>query len=417
MLLIAVLTTSALAWEHADREKWDVESLRFSVDPTPIDGLPQTIDPDTKLTYMEESVVAAWCAWKWSDTCDDLLPGRTPTIGAECAEMDFELVPWGEPAEVRFVVSDERWTDEIDFEFGEGGALVGVEVPISGVTEWLDHEASDCDDDQFFLEARLTHDIGHVLGLDHSCEDGEACTDSELAQASMFWNQESCDASAASINDDDINGLTALYGPSATWVSDPPDPFGGVPVEVTYTLVSDYPVAEAVWSFGDGEGDEGEEVAHTYTTQGQFSVTLEYTLESDECGVWTAQERVLGHALACATPEPSFSYVDLGDGLIRTDNLTPMGTYGCVDEVLWEVYQGTDLMGSYGAWEPDIPLPVGIQYTLRLTTAGPGGESTAELEVLSELRTKTCSTAPMAPGVPAALLSLVVFGLIRRREG
>jgi len=415
MLLIAALTTSAMAWEHAADHKWEVDTLRFSVETTETDGIPQTVNPETGLTYLQEVTTAAWCNWKWTDACDALLPDRAPTLGAQCAELDFELVSTAEVAEVRFVLSAARWTDEITYEYDEFGELLSTEVPISSVTDWVDSGEHDCLDDQFYLEARLTHDIGHVLGLAHSCEDGEVCSD-ELSQASMFWNQESCDESAASVSDDDIDGLTALYGPSATWVSDPPDPFGGVPVEVTYSLVSDYPIAEASWSFGDGEGEEGDEVSHIYTTQGQFSVTVEYTLESEECGVWTTQDRGLGHALACVTPEPSFSYIDLGDGLIRTENLTPSDTYGCIDEVQWEVYNGTVLLGTYGAWEPEIPLPVGVQYTLKLTTAGPGGSASAELDVISELRVKTCSAAATGTAAPVGALVLLVVGLIRRRE-
>jgi len=410
LLSIGALTTPAMAWEH-EGHRWDTELLRVSVNNLALSAtLPQTLDEHTGLYYQELVIFEALCNWKWTDLCAELLPDSVPSFGAECAELDFERVEWGEPSELRFVWSDDS-SAITSYDYDGTGNLIGAEIPLHLGEKWVGSK-DECEDGQRYIETHLTHEVGHVLGMGHSCEDAEVCED-PFEKSTMFWNLDGCDLDPNALTKDDIEGLTNLYGPSATWVSDPPSPFGSVPLDVEYTLISDYPVGEVTWKFGDGETATGEVITHTYTTQDQFSLNVEYTLKSEECGEWTNTDRALGHVLVCDVPEPYFTYRDFGLGSIVMENETPMTTYGCVDEVAWEVWDGETLLESLGAWEPEIILPDGAPYRVVLTVGGPAGEASAELEIASDMTPKSCSV-PAPVGILGMLISAgVVF---RRRE-
>jgi len=376
-----VLSTQALAWEH-EGHHWEVETLHFSMGPGLLTTLPQAVDPTTGLTTQELILNAAWCNWLWSEQCATLFPERSAPDVPSCVNLHAIYAPLSTDAtpysEVHFTVSDDKSAPGIDYEYADDGVLERARVVIDSQMTWLSSEVA-CEQGELYLEAFLTHQIGHILGLAHSCDDGDACS-GELASATMFWAYPSCELSAASIEEDDIAGLTALYTPSATLTSDPETPAGALPLEVTYTLVSNVPAIDVAWRFGDGESGEGQEVTHTYTTQGQYSVSMDFILDGGACGEVSGSGEAPGRALACGVPEPAFSYVELADGRIRTVNLTAMDTPGCIDEVQWEIYSGATLL-THDAWEPELLLTGEGEHTIVLTVRGLGGGASTALAV------------------------------------
>ena len=53
-------------------------------------------------------------------------------------------------------------------------------------------DAADCETSQI-LERALAHHVGHVVGIPHSCEVGQPCTEPAAREALMYWAQSACD--------------------------------------------------------------------------------------------------------------------------------------------------------------------------------------------------------------------------------
>jgi uncharacterized protein (TIGR03382 family) len=108
-----------------------------------------------------------------------------------------------------------------------------------------------------------------------------------------------------------------------------------------------------------------------------------------------------------------------------------MGTYGCVDTIRWEVYEGSkvdaaklidftgDGKGDYiGAFAPIIRFPSAGTYTVLMNVGGPGGLSAGSLtidvvEVGEGSGGVGCGTS--TPMTAAAALAAGLFARRRRR--
>jgi len=153
---------------------------------------------------------------------------------------------------------------------------------------WLTpEEAADPDcEDGYNLKQIALHEIGHMLGLGHSCEEGEWCSDPLQAEAVMYWSAERCGASK-SLNADDINGLRALWSGGAS----PESPFwisGAAPFEYClydgdYETMETDPDIEIVSNVDWGDGSlavyENEIPCHTYETPGEYIIEIDWTTE------------------------------------------------------------------------------------------------------------------------------------------
>jgi hypothetical protein len=87
----------------------------------------------------------------------------------------------------------------VTFETNEGRLLdADVEVNDAG----FDFTATDqCNGSQMDLQNTLTHEFGHVLGLDHTT----------VADATMFPSAPACDTSKRTLADDDIQAICTIY--------------------------------------------------------------------------------------------------------------------------------------------------------------------------------------------------------------
>lgn len=97
---------------------------------------------------------------------------------------------------------------------GEVPVLLDYDSVISLDAPWVsdaDISAWDCKGG-LSLQGWLTHEIGHLLGLTHSCEEGEECADQSAREATMYWAMAECDLEFSFTNADDEAAIGWLYG-------------------------------------------------------------------------------------------------------------------------------------------------------------------------------------------------------------
>ena len=298
----------------------------------------------------------------------------------------------------------------------------------------------------YSLQGVATHEIGHLWGMGHSCEEGEACQDLDERYATMYWAGAQCALHQSKLETDDVEGITALYGPYAAFYSESKRN-GGAPLEVCFDLDLDQTNdnIEIEWNFGDGTisvepifeiDDDGEyvldqdgnkilaPVCHTYEEAGQFSVNMNVTGTQEECGEWNFTQRELAYVTVCEAPTPAegfkgmFTYEPVEDTIYQMINQVDTSVYGCIERIRWDVFEaGSDTpINSVSAWSPKINFPKEGKYRVVLNVGSPGELYSAdELMIDVEEVGGGCSTAPASGGIAGLLLGLIGL-LIRRRD-
>ena len=279
------------------------------------------------------------------------------------------------------------------------------------------------------MTAVSVHEVGHMLGMGHSCDQGDACTNSVLREATMYWTGGSCDASGSTLNEDDIEGITRLYGPSAAVECrneiNPEDPntiaFGNVPFDLRCSVVSDnrdeIDEAATSWSWGDGGTSTGLDVEHEYTVAGNYTLQAEVHGTNDECGAWSNTARKIGYVRACDVPVPEFTYSHVNGLSYQLLNDTNVSVYGCIYDIEWDIFEAgaSEPVARLKAWEPEYTFETDGEYRVVLNIGGPAGTGAAELTI--DVRNSRgegygCSTA----GFGASALGLVGIALLVRRR-
>lgn len=297
----------------------------------------------------------------------------------------------------------------------------------------------------YSLEGVATHEIGHLWGMGHSCEEGESCPDLDMRYATMYWANSNCTLNQSLLKTDDIEGITALYGPYAAFYSDSKRN-GGAPLDVCFELeVDDGNAGIAIeWNFGDGTVSEepiefevdasGEfvlnedgnkiivPVCHTYEDAGQYSVSMNVTGTQAECGEWNFTQRELAFVTVCEAPAPAegfkgmFTYEPVEDTIYQMINQVDTSVYGCIERIRWDIFEagGDTPIQSVSAWSPKINFPGEGEYRVVLNVGAPGELYSAD-ELLIEVESVGgCSSAPASGGIAGLLIGLLGLAFRRR---
>lgn len=444
LVLSAMLPLSAHAWKHTEHA-WLPEDmpLKYWVadDGTVDTTCEETVPPGYCVTSAEQGY-AAWHAAPCADYTDSY-EGLCENI-EHTAEDRQNFMTYNDPS-----ILDPETLEQIP----EPGTLAVTFTSSSGVAFRLDgtpyRHATDSDivfnDNVQFdthesiaggscnggtnMRSVATHEIGHLLGMGHSCEREESCKDAKLRGAVMYWSAGPC-GTQSEIAEDDIEGITTLYGPSARFQCSHETGEGRVVASVPFTMkcivVSDFidEVVSAEWSFGDGGQSSDINPKHQYTAAGNYTVQVTVNGEREECGPdgWQNNFRRVGYVRACDIPEVAFSYEHVNGLDYQMLNETNVSVYGCIQGIQWDVFRGTDTTGepvlSLPAWEPIIEFPDEDTYTIVANVGGYAGTGAAMLTLDAKNRPgegRGCSTTGLAGGSASLLLlALGALGLRRR---
>lgn len=428
---LLLLTSPALAYKHTGYI-WDVDNGAF-----PIPWYMQdTEEPDLPgVDLVNDVLQRSWDQWEtapcagvsdsykgtanntcadnqdglttfhWDDPCDEMSPG---ILAWTTYNISGNTKPQGGKTYRLFLDADITFNNDVSW----------------GMVE--DMEAS-CLAEQDVIGTAV-HEIGHLYGLGHSCDQGEVCSDELLKTATMFWSGGTCDTSGATINQDDIDGITALYGVQVSFEATG-DRYGGTPLKIGFEIEADdesVEVISAEWRFGDGGTSTELNPTHEFVAQDQYTVSVDYVFFNEECGEVESREVKLGYIIACEPPAvaegaPGFFQMGHVDGLqYQAYNHSDVTTYGCIDEIAWNAYKGTsvadateaNLVLSANAWAPILEFPADGSYVVVMTVGGPGGVVASSMVVnTADVGSGGCNSAPGAAG-----LGLVGLLALRRRR-
>jgi len=278
----------------------------------------------------------------------------------------------------------------------------------------------------------MTHEMGHSLGMAHTCEDGEVCTDPDKLGAVMYWTGPECDTSADILTDLDTSNFQAMYGPYASFECSHEGAGGNilqpVPFELKCTIASDDldDVTEVNWVFGDGGESQELSPTHEYTEPGNYTIQVTVEGQSESCGEegWAYNYSRVGYVTACDAVQAVFSYEHV-DGLqYRMLNDSDVSVYGCISEIEWNVFAGDSASGEpiladIRAWEPVIEFPENGTYTVVMNLGGPAGTTAASITLDAKSargKGSGCNTAGAGLGVAGGLAMVGLLGLRRRQR-
>ncbi len=419
-------------------------------------SMDEDLEPDLPDGYPASVVQAAWQNWSDAAACSaigDAFLG-VASFGEPSDSHTGTVFYWDDPddelAPGVIGLTESHW-DGSEFEVNDltFQNLDRATVIFNNDVDWATRaevEAGTCDSDGVAIEAVATHEVGHVWGLGHTCEREDACEDADLRASTMYWQSARCDLSQTEPTAFDAASMASIYGPTVSiHAMDPARPstrVGAVPFEVCFDASVNGRgtpnIADAHWTFGDGEVGDGLTPCHTYTLSGEFTVTVTISFDDEACATTTAAGVEPSYIVACAPPAPEpgqdamFTLQAVDGSTWVPINHTDTSPYGCISGLTWDAYRGSseaditeanhvDLNGaadgrSLSGWAPPIHVDEVGAYVVVLHAFGVGGETSEIVTVDAKTQPEGCASTSGRPEGSTALWLTALAAIGRRRR-
>jgi len=144
------------------------------------------------LSGVEDAIDESFTAWgDVTDayvSIDERTTQLAPVVALDDENLVFFTEDWPKGNEALAITT--TWTDDT-------GAIVQYDIHINASIAW----STTNEPDAYDLQAAITHEVGHVLGLGHT----------DVADATMFAKHEPADVHRRELHADDIHATRYLY--------------------------------------------------------------------------------------------------------------------------------------------------------------------------------------------------------------